>query len=145
MVTHQVMFNTIFCCRINNICFLSTTNIFISLFIAGLESAKSKNYEEAFTCFLAGAQQGYSKAHFNTGVCYEKGRGATMDKEKVWFQTGHFSFSGVLHHSEHILRWFSCVFFWRLCITTGRQQLGVTHRPSTAMQSCYWPAGVTRA
>lgn len=76
----------------NNICFLSTANLFISLFIAGLESAKSKNYEEAFTCFLAAAQQGYSKAQFNTGVCYEKGRGVTMNKEKVWIQTEHFSF-----------------------------------------------------
>lgn len=51
--------------------------------MAGLESAKSENYEEAFTCFLAAAQQGYSKAQFNTAVCYEQGRGVRKDKEKV--------------------------------------------------------------
>ena len=52
----------------NHICFaLSITNIFISLFVAGLESAKSENYEEAFTCFLAAAQQGYSKACHTEG------------------------------------------------------------------------------
>lgn len=57
------------------------------LCIAGLENANSKNYEEAFTCFLAAAQQGYSKAQFNTGVCYEKGRGVDKDKQKVRPQT----------------------------------------------------------
>lgn len=60
--------------------------------MAGLESAKSENYEEAFTCFLAAAQQGYSKAQFNTGVCYEKGRGVSKDKEKVRIQRAHLIF-----------------------------------------------------
>lgn len=64
---------------------LSLTNVFISL--AGLESAKSGNYEEAFLCFVTAAQQGYHKAHFNTGVCYEKGRGVRKDKENVRIQT----------------------------------------------------------
>lgn len=34
-------------------------------------------------CFVAAAKQGYSKAQFNAGVCYEKGRGVLKDKEKV--------------------------------------------------------------
>lgn len=51
--------------------------------MTGLGSAKSENYEEAFTCFVAAAQQGYSKAQFNVGVCYEKGRGVRKDKDKV--------------------------------------------------------------
>ncbi len=77
----------------NRICFpLSIANIFIFLFMTGLESAKSENYEEAFICFVAAAQQGYSKAQFNTGVCYEKGRGVSKDKEKVRLQMAHFSF-----------------------------------------------------
>lgn len=68
--------------------------------MAGLESAKSKNYEEAFTCFLAAAQQGYSKAQFNAGVCYEKGRGVSKDKAKVTIQT-HTLVSWVFrHHSS---------------------------------------------
>ncbi|XP_008418448.1 death ligand signal enhancer isoform X1 [Poecilia reticulata] len=55
----------------------------VILNIIGLESAKRENYEEAFCCFLASAQHGYSKAQFNTGVCYEKGRGVSKDKEKA--------------------------------------------------------------
>ncbi|XP_051936814.1 death ligand signal enhancer [Hippocampus zosterae] len=51
--------------------------------IIGIQRAKNGNDEEAFTCFLAAAQQGYSKALFNTGVCYEKGRGVHKDKEKA--------------------------------------------------------------
>lgn len=49
----------------------------------GLESAKSGKYEDAFICFKAAAEQGYSKAQFNVGVCYEKGRGVHTDREKV--------------------------------------------------------------
>lgn len=58
--------------------------------MAGLESAKSGNYEDAFMCFVTAAQQGYSKAQFNTGVCYEKGRGVRKDKEKVRIQKARF-------------------------------------------------------
>ncbi|XP_070692468.1 death ligand signal enhancer [Pempheris klunzingeri] len=57
----------------------------VILNIIGLESAKSENYDEAFTCFLAAAQQGYSKAQFNTGVCYETGRGVCKDREKAMY------------------------------------------------------------
>lgn len=49
----------------------------------GLESSKSGNDEEAFICFKAAAEQGYRKAQFNVGVCYEKGRGVHKDREKV--------------------------------------------------------------
>ena len=54
---------------------------------AGLESAKSSDYEAAFTCFLAAARHGYSKAQFNTGVCYERGRGVGKDKGQVTTHT----------------------------------------------------------
>uniref|UniRef100_A0A3B4EVB6 DAP3 binding cell death enhancer 1 n=1 Tax=Pundamilia nyererei TaxID=303518 RepID=A0A3B4EVB6_9CICH len=43
----------------------------------------AENHQEAFTCFLAAAQQGYSKAQFNVAVCYEKGRGVRKNKEKA--------------------------------------------------------------
>ncbi|XP_071314105.1 death ligand signal enhancer isoform X2 [Trachinotus anak] len=59
------------------------SSIPVILNIIGIESAKSESYEEAFTCFLAAAQQGYNKAQFNVGVCYEKGRGVSKDKEKA--------------------------------------------------------------
>lgn len=68
-----------------NLRHVGDTSVPVILNIIGLESAKSENYEEAFTCFLAAAQQGYSKAQFNTGVCYEKGRGVSKDKEKALY------------------------------------------------------------
>lgn len=66
-----------------NLRHVGETSVPVILNIIGLESAKRENYEEAFTCFVAAAQQGYSKAQFNTGVCYEKGRGVGKDKEKA--------------------------------------------------------------
>ncbi|XP_073343732.1 death ligand signal enhancer [Pagrus major] len=68
-----------------NLQHVGDSSVPVILNIIGLESAKSKNYEEAFTCFLAAAQQGYSKAQFNTGVCYEKGRGVSKDNEKALY------------------------------------------------------------
>uniref|UniRef100_A0A673HAP6 Death ligand signal enhancer n=1 Tax=Sinocyclocheilus rhinocerous TaxID=307959 RepID=A0A673HAP6_9TELE len=55
----------------------------VILNIIGLESARAGAYETAFSCFLASAQHDYSKAQFNLGVCYEKGRGAQTDLSKV--------------------------------------------------------------
>ncbi|XP_076595912.1 death ligand signal enhancer isoform X2 [Chaetodon auriga] len=66
-----------------NLKHVGDTSVPVILNIIGLESAKTKNYEEAFTCFVVAAKQGYSKAQFNTGVCYEKGRGVSKDKEKA--------------------------------------------------------------
>ncbi|XP_064810605.1 DAP3-binding cell death enhancer 1-like isoform X3 [Oncorhynchus masou masou] len=55
----------------------------VVLNIIGLESAKTGDYDAAFSCFLASARRGYCKAQFNTGVCYEKGRGVGKDGEKA--------------------------------------------------------------
>lgn len=51
--------------------------------VSGLESARAGDYETAFSCFLTAAQHDYSKAQFNLGVCYEKGRGVQADLSKV--------------------------------------------------------------
>ncbi|XP_046907582.1 death ligand signal enhancer isoform X2 [Hypomesus transpacificus] len=59
---------------------VADSSVPVVLNIIGLESAKSSDYEAAFTCFLAAARHGYSKAQFNTGVCYERGRGVGKDK-----------------------------------------------------------------
>lgn len=67
--------------------------------MAGLESCKSGNYEDAFLCFSTAATQGYNKAQFNTGVCYEKGRGVIKDKEKVRILNSVFSLN-VFQRSE---------------------------------------------
>ncbi|KAI7793912.1 death ligand signal enhancer [Triplophysa rosa] len=55
----------------------------IILNIMGLENAKAGDCETAFLCFLASAQHNYSKAQFNVGVCYEKGRGVQQDHTKA--------------------------------------------------------------
>nr|XP_040028467.1 death ligand signal enhancer isoform X1 [Gasterosteus aculeatus aculeatus] len=68
----------------------------VILNIIGLESTNSENYKEAFTCFLAAAQQGYSKAQFNTGVCYEKGRGVVQDRDKALYYYWQAAVGG--HH-----------------------------------------------
>ncbi|XP_031175513.1 death ligand signal enhancer isoform X3 [Sander lucioperca] len=66
-----------------NLRHVGETSIPVILNIIGLQSSKTENYEEAFTCFVAAAQQGYAKAQFNAGVCYEKGRGVSKNKEKA--------------------------------------------------------------
>ncbi|XP_037318237.2 death ligand signal enhancer isoform X2 [Pungitius pungitius] len=68
----------------------------VILNIIGLEKTRSENYEEAFTCFLAAAQQGYNKAQFNTGVCYEKGRGAVKDRDMALYYYWQAAVGG--HH-----------------------------------------------
>uniref|UniRef100_A0A8C8IZP2 Death ligand signal enhancer n=1 Tax=Oncorhynchus tshawytscha TaxID=74940 RepID=A0A8C8IZP2_ONCTS len=62
---------------------VADSSVPVVLNIIGLKSAQTGDYEAAFSCFLASAKQGYSKAQFNTGVCYEKGRGVCKDKEKA--------------------------------------------------------------
>ncbi|XP_028271788.1 death ligand signal enhancer isoform X2 [Parambassis ranga] len=68
-----------------NLRHMGDSSIPVILNIIGLESAKNEDYEQALTCFLAAAQHGYSKAQFNTGVCYEKGRGVNKDLEKALY------------------------------------------------------------
>ncbi|KAM9741497.1 death ligand signal enhancer isoform 2-T2 [Menidia menidia] len=70
------------------------TSVSVILNIMGLENAKCGNYVEAFTCFRAAAQHGYSKAQFNTGVCYEKGRGVCKDEEKALYYYRQAAASG---------------------------------------------------
>ncbi|XP_036826079.1 DAP3-binding cell death enhancer 1 isoform X3 [Oncorhynchus mykiss] len=62
---------------------VADSSVPVVLNIIGLKSAQTGDYEAAFSCFLASARQGYSKAQFNTGVCYEKGRGVCKDQEKA--------------------------------------------------------------
>ncbi|KAG1934614.1 death ligand signal enhancer [Pimephales promelas] len=62
---------------------VADSSVPIILNIIGLESAKAGDYEAAFSCFLASAQHDYSKAQFNVGVCYERGRGVRRDHSKA--------------------------------------------------------------
>ncbi|XP_072368800.1 DAP3-binding cell death enhancer 1-like [Scyliorhinus torazame] len=51
--------------------------------VIGLENIKAKDYDMAFSCLMIAASQGYSKAQYNVGVCYELGRGTIKDIEKA--------------------------------------------------------------
>ncbi|XP_019901572.1 death ligand signal enhancer isoform X2 [Esox lucius] len=62
---------------------VAESSVPVVLNIIGLESAKAGDFKAAFLCFLASARQGYCKAQFNTGVCYDKGRGVHPDREKA--------------------------------------------------------------
>ncbi|XP_077087024.1 death ligand signal enhancer isoform X2 [Siphateles boraxobius] len=66
-----------------NLRHVADSSVPIILNIIGLESAKAGDYETAFSCFLASAQHDYSKAQFNLGVCYERGRGVRRDHSKA--------------------------------------------------------------
>ncbi|XP_076148327.1 death ligand signal enhancer isoform X2 [Alosa pseudoharengus] len=66
-----------------NLKHVADTSVPVILNIIGLESAKAGDYEAAFSCFLAAAQHRYSKAQFNVGVCYEKGRGVQTNLNKA--------------------------------------------------------------
>ncbi|KAF3838295.1 hypothetical protein F7725_010063 [Dissostichus mawsoni] len=96
-----------------NLRHVGETSVPVILNVIGLENANSKNYEEAFTCFLAAAQQGYSKAQFNTGVCYEKGRGVEKDKQKALYYYWQAAAGG---HRQAQYR------YAKLLLTSRRQQ-----------------------
>ncbi|XP_052470967.1 death ligand signal enhancer [Carassius gibelio] len=69
----------------------------VVLNIIGLESARAGDYETAFSCFLTAAQHDYSKAQFNLGVCYEKGRGVQADLSKA---VHHYRRAAVAGHRQ---------------------------------------------
>lgn len=77
-----------------NLRHVGDTSVPVILNIIGLTNVNNENYEEAFTCFLAAAELGYTKAQFNTGVCYEKGRGITQDIEKAMHYYGQAAANG---------------------------------------------------
>ncbi|XP_074530611.1 death ligand signal enhancer isoform X2 [Halichoeres trimaculatus] len=96
-----------------NLRHVEDTSIPVVLNIMGLENAKSEKYEEAFVCFIAAARHGYSKAQFNTGVCYEKGRGVTKDKKKALYYYQQAAAGG---HRQAQYR------YAKLLLTSRRQQ-----------------------
>lgn len=49
----------------------------------GLEFMQDGQRKMAFSCFKLAADQNYSKAQFNVGLCYEHGRGTKKDMAKV--------------------------------------------------------------
>lgn len=112
------------------------TSIPVILNIMGLESAKSESYEQAFICFMAAARHGYDKAQFNTGVCYEKGRGVTKDKEKALY---YYQQAAVRGHKQAQYR------YAKLLLTSrGRQSLEELNKAIELLEQAA-AAGLTKA
>ena len=45
--------------------------------------AKAGRFRDAFQLWQRAAEAGYDKAHYNTALCYEQGRGTQTDLSKV--------------------------------------------------------------
>nr|XP_023698781.1 death ligand signal enhancer [Paramormyrops kingsleyae] len=65
----------------DNLRHVAESSVPVILNIIGIESAIKGDSQAAFLCFLAATKHGYSKAQFNTGVCYEKGQGVSRNLE----------------------------------------------------------------
>ncbi|XP_075712319.1 death ligand signal enhancer [Rhinoderma darwinii] len=63
---------------------ITETSVPTVLNICGIISARdSGDYRAAFQLFRESAEAGYSKAQYNTAVCYEKGKGVSKDVAKA--------------------------------------------------------------
>ncbi|XP_054840706.1 death ligand signal enhancer [Eublepharis macularius] len=59
------------------------TSISVAFNILGLEHLQKRQHAMAFSFFKLAADQNYSKAQFNVGLCYEHGRGTEKDMAKA--------------------------------------------------------------
>ncbi|KAB5554196.1 hypothetical protein PHYPO_G00047400 [Pangasianodon hypophthalmus] len=95
----------------------------VILNIIGLESAKAGDHKAAFECFQASAQQNYSKAQFNVGVCYETGRGVEKDLRKA---LQYYRCAALAGHTQAQYR---CA---KLLLSSRRQQSVMATHTATA-------------
>ncbi|XP_060693387.1 death ligand signal enhancer isoform X1 [Hemiscyllium ocellatum] len=70
--------------------------------IIGLKNMKAKDYDMAFSYFMVAANQGYSKAQYNVGVCYELGKGTVKDIKKA---AVYYSYAAAQGHNMAQFRW----------------------------------------
>uniref|UniRef100_A0A8C4SBW5 Death ligand signal enhancer n=1 Tax=Erpetoichthys calabaricus TaxID=27687 RepID=A0A8C4SBW5_ERPCA len=99
---------------ISNLQHTTEASIPVILNIIGLKSANAGDYQAAFSCFRMAASQGYSKAQFNVGVCYEKGKGVQKNIEKaaLYFKwaaaSGHiqaqYRYAKYILNSKHLMQ-----------------------------------------
>ncbi|MEE6478585.1 hypothetical protein FKM82_011885 [Ascaphus truei] len=63
---------------------VTESSVPVVLNIIGIVSARDRaDYSTAFRYFQEAAESGYSKAQYNTGVCYEQGRGVAKNVTKA--------------------------------------------------------------
>ncbi|XP_042196096.1 death ligand signal enhancer [Callorhinchus milii] len=70
--------------------------------IIGIQNAKAKDDEAAFSCFKLAASQGSAKAQYNVGVCYELGKGISKDMTKAAL---YYSYAAAQGHSRAQYCW----------------------------------------
>ncbi|XP_051869470.1 death ligand signal enhancer [Pristis pectinata] len=92
--------------------------------IIGIENIRAKDDDMAFSCFMMAARQGYSKAQYNVGVCYELGRGTAKDIEKAALYYSQAATQGTCHGSVPLGQ----VFCWR------SSQEGMSQMPQRAVE-----------
>lgn len=119
-----------------NLRHVGNTSVPVILNIIGLQNASNDNFEEAFTCFLAAAELGYTKGQFNTGVCYEKGRGVVQDMEKAMHYYGLAAANG---HAQAQYR------FAKLLLASRRQLSEEELKTATNLLEDASAAGLTKA
>uniref|UniRef100_A0A4W3HXT3 Death ligand signal enhancer n=1 Tax=Callorhinchus milii TaxID=7868 RepID=A0A4W3HXT3_CALMI len=68
----------------------------------GIQNAKAKDDEAAFSCFKLAASQGSAKAQYNVGVCYELGKGISKDMTKAAL---YYSYAAAQGHSRAQYCW----------------------------------------
>lgn len=119
-----------------NLRHVGNTSVPVILNIIGLQNASNENFEEAFTCFLAAAELGYTKGQFNIGVCYEKGRGVARDMEKAMHYYGLAAANG---HAQAQYR------FAKLLLTSRRQLSEDELKTATNLLEEASAAGLTKA
>ncbi|XP_018110421.1 DAP3-binding cell death enhancer 1 isoform X2 [Xenopus laevis] len=79
----------------------------VVLNISGIISARDRaDYKTAFHFFRQAADGGYSKAQYNTGVCYEQGRGVEKDINKA---AAYYLLAGKNGHKQAKYRYARCI------------------------------------
>lgn len=120
----------------SNLSNVADSSVPVILNIIGLESAANKNHEAAFSCFLAAAQHGYSKAQFNAGVCYERGWGVSQDRDKA---LSYYWQAAVCGHAQAQYR------YAKLLLTSRRRQSGEEWDTAVSLLEQAATSGLTEA
>ncbi|XP_063154681.1 death ligand signal enhancer isoform X2 [Candoia aspera] len=87
------------------------TSISMASNILGLENMQAEQYKMAFSCFKLAADQNYSKAQYNVGLCYEHGRGTTKNVAKAILYYQRAAHQGHLLAQYRYLKWLLCCWY----------------------------------
>ncbi|KAM6455973.1 death ligand signal enhancer isoform 2-T2 [Liasis olivaceus] len=94
--------------------------------ILGLENMQAEQYKTAFSCFKLAADQNYSKAQYNVGLCYEHGRGTTKNMAKAILYYQRAAHQGHLLAQYRYIKWLLCC--WYKAAMQNRDELPLAER-----------------